>query len=188
MCISGALHRGRMHGWQWPRPPGLSAHPLPCLKRCCVKYSSNSSISSGELGAETAGLAQGSSREGLLLSVLSFPFCEMGIPVGSLGYRAREGGFKKGLAVLLLLAFPPGSVISGLCATVSGKCQIGGGLSFTGGQPLGWARGGFEDQGAKDSECALLAIPPEPGTPGKPSMLVEVSASDPQGDRVGHSP
>lgn len=75
---SSGLPRGLTHGWPWPRLPEVSLAAL--LTQVLHKYS-GSSVGGSELGAGRAGLTQLSSREGFLLSVLSFPFREIGFPV-----------------------------------------------------------------------------------------------------------
>lgn len=75
--------------------------PAALLTQVRHKYS-GSSVGGSELGAGRAGLTQLSSREGFLLSVLSFPFREMGFPV-LFRDRAREGAHERGFVVLLLL-------------------------------------------------------------------------------------
>lgn len=86
------------------------------------------------------------------------------------GPRAGEGAGRNDLPLLLLLPFPAGNLILGLCEMVKGKRQIEGGQASLWVTPR-WARKGFRDQGAKDSGYALLHVPPDPGAPGKTPML-----------------
>lgn len=114
------------------------------------------------------------------------------------GPRAGEGAGRNDLPLLLLLPFPAGNLILGLCEMVKGKRQIEGVKLHCGSPPDGQGRG-FGTKEQRILGMPSYMSPQIQELQGKPLCWVMPEASPrapglavrgPQswGDRVGHSP